>query len=1025
MTNATGAQVPQSDRLLTVRKVLAVLCRDPGTLDRLTEQVSLSYRQVGYALNAINLLGLAYRSDDGSWMPTDEGRVLDATVLESPDEKNLLRSAILKTDFGRATAPLWDVPPRFLPKENISKIILDTFKLSETTCKRRTNTLIAWARYLSQTSSQPILPLPTPQPDGGEFDALTYPAAVRHLFELNNFAVESPFKVRGSEIDLKATSKTEPFANPIYIEATIQYVDNTKYGKDLTKLVQVKNDDPGCKCVITSSKGFSPDVIERAPGAKVELYTWPDLRAKFERFDDYLKTIITRKDLRDLNSVYEEPYFDDEHGADLATSWCTALVQSLASRNWVVISGEYGTGKTALTKVLEYRWAKAHLQDPALPIPFRIELRNFGHQFNARTLVYDFLDRNGLTHLSVDYVFSLIHAGRVVLLLDGYDEMAQHMHIRERRTCLEALAGLSAQGARGLLTSRPNYFSESEELQLFELLYRDLEFVSSMVRPSFEQIANKEREIDKLLEDHFLDRKERSLRDLSPEQTEALVRRVLAGDIDGQRLILKMLDNVFKASVSSGRYSLGGKPVIVTYLLEIIEDLKADEHKDGDDRLLTEWSVYTLIVEKLMVRDYQQRTTVITPAKRREFLELLAARVSQSTHGGVTEAVFRDYIREFFKNEIAKYFADGREAEVERHFADLRSSSTLTVLDEGATRVWRFSHNSLREFLACNRLLVRMSAGLAPDIDYPVTDAMKAFVASKSREEIFQLAADFIKCRRLNTATASIGRYFELLHMAAYRFAVMNGGDAAGGAVRLITEPQTGISDLAISRIDFSRLASTSDLSELRASGAALADCGFADAHLNNADFSASILESVTFQGCDLSGCSFRGAALLDVNFSQANLSKACFEAVSHDEIMIQYEGKDASVQGTSLSGLVALGFLASKGAIIDSVIDIRYVFMHDERYLIFEKICRKLMEQGWRQRRGLEQRGAAQQNQKFGKEAVGYLIKCGVVAEDKAKREDLVCTTPAGRSVIQQFLDGQAMPSEFRVFLIQTIGHG
>ena len=68
--------------------------------------------------------------------------------------------------------------------------------------------------------------------------------------------------------------------------------------------------------------------------------------------------------------------------------------------------------------------------------------------------------------------------------VDGYDEMAQYMHLRERRVCLEALAGLSAQGARGIITSRPNYFSETEELQLFELLYRDIEFISPTSRSS-------------------------------------------------------------------------------------------------------------------------------------------------------------------------------------------------------------------------------------------------------------------------------------------------------------------------------------------------------------------------------------------------------------------------------------------------------------------------------------------------------------------------------------------------------------
>ncbi len=60
-------------------------------------------------------------------------------------------------------------------------------------------------------------------------------------------------------------------------------------------------------------------------------------------------------------------------------------------------------------------------------------------------------------------------------MLDGYDEMAQFLNARERRACLSALAELAADGARGILTSRPNYFTETEELNVFEALYTTIE----------------------------------------------------------------------------------------------------------------------------------------------------------------------------------------------------------------------------------------------------------------------------------------------------------------------------------------------------------------------------------------------------------------------------------------------------------------------------------------------------------------------------------------------------------------------
>jgi predicted NACHT family NTPase len=174
------------------------------------------------------------------------------------------------------------------------------------------------------------------------------------------------------------------------------------------------------------------------------------------------------------------------------------------------VTGEYGTGKTALTKILQYRWLQEYKRNPALPIVFRIELRDFARQFDANGLLHHFLDKNDLGHVSLDFVRSLLQSGRIILLLDGYDEMAQYLHTRERRACLEALAELSAGGARGVLTSRPNYFSEGEELQVFEILYRSLSTASYGATLATTQLLERERRIDELL-GQFINRFERTL----------------------------------------------------------------------------------------------------------------------------------------------------------------------------------------------------------------------------------------------------------------------------------------------------------------------------------------------------------------------------------------------------------------------------------------------------------------------------------------------------------------------------------
>lgn len=72
-----------------------------------------------------------------------------------------------------------------------------------------------------------------------EFDSKSLPLAITRLFELNNYTVQGPLHIHGAEIDLVAHHKSDPFSVPIYIEATIEYVDNSKYGKDVGKFALI------------------------------------------------------------------------------------------------------------------------------------------------------------------------------------------------------------------------------------------------------------------------------------------------------------------------------------------------------------------------------------------------------------------------------------------------------------------------------------------------------------------------------------------------------------------------------------------------------------------------------------------------------------------------------------------------------------------------------------------------------------------------------------------------------------------
>lgn len=837
-----------------------------------------------------------------------------------------------------------------------------------------------------------------------EFTPESLPLAIAKLFELNHHSVEGPVKIHGAEVDLVATPIGNPFGSSIYIEATVEYVNNGKYGKDLTKLAMIREKDPNAVCLIVSSRGFTPDVMERASASRFQLLTYDELFAKFEKFQPYVELCLGESpratELRGLSEVYERPTFSDTHGRDDALSWLQNWVSDgSAGNSWLLIVGEYGTGKSALTRMLQYEWVKQYRENPDAPIPVRIELGDFTKQLDAQGLLHHFLDHNNLSHVSIDFFWSLIRAGRVVLILDGYDEMAQYLSQRERRVTLKALAELSRDGVRGIITSRPNYFSEAEELSLFDHLYREISIRSKFAAGARDAIAERESEIDNLIQRSILDRFERSLQDLSPDQSRSLVDNILSEFPDAAATVKKILDRVFRSTGDGSEISLSGKPVIISYLIEIANTLN-----DSDAVKLTEWDVYTLILDKLGLRDLEQ-TVRVGMDQRRKFLQQLALNMITKGKREVDEDEFRKIVEQEFDAQIKRTPRSDQPAEVEALFEDLRRSGTLTRSSDGSGLGWRFSHNSLREFLAAESLIDDLTEGRALVSTPPVSDAMRAFVASRETEPIDLLSALASSWADSQTNPA-IGTYLTLTWDALP--AVVEGLPLLGGIAGVPVHAE-GVS--------FGSLALSSSKSSCDYSDATFRDCillgtSFESAQMPGADFRGSLLDAADFNDADLTKALFDGAVLADVSFVGAKLEGASFLNVDADISFVV-----ETTEGVErLEGKKALGFLSYAGAIVDAV-DPFYIWIHHPKFSIVEKISSKIVEGGLRQRRGLQQRGAAAADPKYARAFVKHLESSGIVSTP-AGRSDLLEITTAGRSELGPLQSRRGLPKVIIDFL-------
>ncbi|WP_433166211.1 NACHT domain-containing protein [Kribbella sp. CA-247076] len=845
-----------------------------------------------------------------------------------------------------------------------------------------------------------------------QFTQESLPEAVRWLFESNGYSVIGPIHRHGSEIDLIATQLGGLGKQEVYIEVTVQYVDTAKYGKDLTKLVMIN--EPSAQKLIVSAKGFTAEVRERSAQIGVKTYTYDELVRAFEKTEPYINAVLgdgeMAQGLARLHEVYEQPRFVDRYGDDVAPTYLTDwLLADAVTHPWLVVVGEYGTGKTALTRVLQRRWTELYRGGGHAPLPFRIELRDFTKQFDSRGLLHHFLDRNELSHVPVAFVESMIATGRVVLLLDGYDEMAQYLNVRERRACLEALADLASHGARGILTSRPNYFSEAEELRVFEVLYQQLS-ARSMPTDDLE-LLEEERRVDDILERFLLERRERELKDLSPAQTESLVRRQLEDDPVGAELVIGLLRQVFRTSIEDTAVSLSGKPVIVTYLLEVVSELKEQAAADATMKnrsILSEWQIFDIIVNNLMRRDYR-RTPQLYPTERREFLEEMALELARTQQTSLAEVPFRSLVKRCFDSLIQRRIHEGVIDFADSLVDDLRSSATLTRSGEGRGYVWQFSHNSLREFLLTGRLLKSLSAGTQIDSKIVLSDAMKLFARALPEElmsaAVSRLASawpgrretqglDQLLCliwlglldhNRLDPRSALASVCGSGLDMSGVRLSGLSFGDESGHRV---------------------------DLSGMAASDSELAEVDFVNTDLVGANFSGTVFDSCSLRNVDLRNAILDGVFMLDCDLTSARLADASARKFDPDSTVLRVV--DGEPQ--TLSGQPLIGYLRYMGA--DTVdVDAYFVFQHAPDFDIVPKVLKNLADGNWSQRRGLENRGVSQKNVRLAKRFVAHLLSAHLI-EEKGGAPGLVRPTPEGRATISRFLDGQETDSRLAEFL-------
>jgi tRNA A37 threonylcarbamoyladenosine biosynthesis protein TsaE len=309
------------------------------------------------------------------------------------------------------------------------------------------------------------LPPPHARPDGERPDP-------RDDF-LSRVSAVCRLRYRNSEVDvhsgyLRVTAADGPIAR-VFPVAVCEYGMSEDDLERLRREVfaQYRALEPNLPCeIVYGGPHASDDLIRKAAASGVRLSSFVEFQGIID-FSNYVDR-QTRKLESDIiyppklyvpqRQVYE--IGRDRHEAQDA---CVAILDWLTEplARFVLVLGDFGAGKSFLLHEVARRMPE---QIPHMT-PVFIELRQLEKARTLDQLVAQHLAAAGERYIDLAAFPYMLREGRVALLFDGFDELAQRVTYERATEHFETLLKSAAGRAKVVVTSRTQHFESDKQVK--------------------------------------------------------------------------------------------------------------------------------------------------------------------------------------------------------------------------------------------------------------------------------------------------------------------------------------------------------------------------------------------------------------------------------------------------------------------------------------------------------------------------------------------------------------------------------
>lgn len=562
------------------------------------------------------------------------------------------------------------------------------------------------------------------------------------------------------------------------------------------------------KVVVLDAKEDDMRRVEVALGAyRVSVHSYAGFLDALLGGEAICHNIVTAMDFARVHHTYVRQSVVSEGGDELQEDSVQLVRQWLrrSTGGLLVILADAGHGKTSLTRTIAFELARERLDRASAPVPIFVPFGDYRRVTDWSSLVLVRLQEHGVLGVTTAAFDFLLRAGRIVLILDGFDEMSEESGARVAEENLRMIASHLEGRGRVVLTSRSTFFRSSAEIS--EIIERRVD--QALIR-TYE------------LKEFDADQRREYLTRTLP--TEGMADRVL-GIIRGNEALAQ----------------LAGSPLVLNMLATAVEE-HPGRFTAGRDKA----SLYALYFKGIFERERKRQGHNLTDDEQFNFLERVA------------DSMFADRTTIYPRQDIAYFVSEALPGQVERLRGRKAEEEALTskLCDHAAFSAEgtgiRFAHPTFRDYFAARMWAPQLQNGSLSVLSRPsLPDAAAEFLAEMLNMETLSRIA------RVGLARSSDGQLLRSTMRLLIAFAKSRYPseiDLRQNVFTVLTGAPLNLNSRDLSGLNFDGV-SLVDASCVRAN---LDGTRFVACDLRNAEFSGALMRMTLFEKCRLEGAVFR-----------------------------------------------------------------------------------------------------------------------------------------------------------------------